>query len=141
MKLKIQELFKLSQEGQSVGHGNTSHPMAVATVTGSHQQVQQAVAIQQALAGRSPASSRPHPAQQLSGVKLKRLPFYCVQGELLQPMALVAGGSGRFQEAQFQFLLTAQQATVIASNRDISPGSKLEYPYQVCPQLLPYTVW
>ena len=38
---------------------------------------------------------------------------------------------GRFQEATLQFVLTCQQATDIASNRDISQGSKMEYPYQV----------
>ena len=37
----------------------------------------------------------------------------------------------RFQEATLQFVLTCQQATDIASNRDISQGSKMEYPYQV----------
>ena len=44
---------------------------------------------------------------------------------------------GRFQEATLQFVLTCQQATDIASNRDISQGSKMEYPYQVT-SLPPY---
>ena len=83
-------------------------------------------------------------------MKLKRLPFYDIHGELLQPTALVAQGSSRFQEAQFQFLLSPSQvsgfmkfsvnefsdqfflqATDIASNRDIRMGSKLDYLYQV----------
>ena len=105
MKQKIHELFKQAQEGHSLalgqGHVSTSRP------------------------------PWPQDGSQQSGVKLKRLPFYHVHGELLPALTLVVGGSGRFQEAQHQFLLTAEQATDIASNRDISPGSLLEYPYQV----------
>jgi len=74
-----------------------------------------------------PGQAVPQPAN----VKLKRLPFYDIHGELLQPTALVAQGSSRFQEAQFQFLLSPSQATDIASNRDIRMGSKLDYLYQV----------
>ena len=90
------------------------------------------------------------PFPQPANVKLKRLPFYDIHGELLQPTALVAQGSSRFQEAQFQFLLSPSQvpnfrgfdwidvtiplqATDIASNRDIRMGSKLDYLYQVLP--------
>ena len=43
----------------------------------------------------------------------------------------VIAGSSRFQEAQFQFMLTPEQATNIASNRDIRMGSKLDYLYQI----------
>ena len=72
-------------------------------------------------------NSVPQPAN----VKLKTLPFYDIHGELLSPTSLLAQGSSRFQEAQFQFQLTPQQATDIASNRDIRMGSKLDYLYQV----------
>ena len=44
---------------------------------------------------------------------------------------IVIAGSSRFQEAQFQFMLTPEQATNIASNRDIRMGSKLDYLYQI----------
>ena len=64
-------------------------------------------------------------------MKFKKLPFYDIHGELLPPTSLLAQGSSRFQEAQFQFQLTPQQATDIASNRDIRMGSKLDYLYQV----------
>ena len=47
---------------------------------------------------------------------------------------------GRFQEATLQFVLTCQQATDIASNRDISQGSKMEYPYQVASSVLPFII-
>ena len=76
---------------------------------------------------------------------MKRLPFYDIHGDLLQATSLVgpppppaphpcpqvAQGSSRFQDAQFQFLLSPGQATDIASNRDIRMGSKLDYLYQV----------
>jgi len=64
-------------------------------------------------------------------VKFKKLPFYDIHGELLKPTSLVTQGSSRFQEAQFQFLLSPEQATNIASNRDIRMGSKLDYLYQI----------
>ena len=68
---------------------------------------------------------------QAVNVKFKTLPFYDIHGELLKPTSLVTQGSNRFQEAQFQFLLTPEQATNIASNRDIRMGSKLDYLYQI----------
>ena len=68
---------------------------------------------------------------QAVNVKFKPLPFYDIHGELLKPTSLVTQGSNRFQEAQFQFLLTPEQATNIASNRDIRMGSKLDYLYQI----------
>lgn len=64
-------------------------------------------------------------------VKLQRLPFYDIHAELLKPATLIAQGGNRFQEAQFQFLLSPSQATDIASNRDIQMGSRLDYLYQV----------
>jgi len=87
-----------------------------------------------AASGYAAAALQVRPGQavhQPANVKLKKLPFYDIHGELLQPTGLVAQGSSRFQEAQFQFLLTPQQATDIASNRDIRMGSKLDYLYQV----------
>jgi len=68
---------------------------------------------------------------QAVNVKFKNLPFYDIHGELLKPTSLVTQGSSRFQEAQFQFMLTPEQATNIASNRDIRMGSKLDYLYQI----------
>jgi len=68
---------------------------------------------------------------QRADVKLKKLPFYDIHAELLPPTSLLAQGSSRFQEAQFSFQLTADQASSIASTRDIRMGSKLDYLYQV----------
>jgi len=68
---------------------------------------------------------------QPANVKMKKLPFYDIHAELLQPTSLLAQGSSRFHELQFQFSLSPQQATDIASNRDIRMGSKLDYLYQV----------
>ena len=78
----------------------------------------------------SPSSSSKALTQAVN-VKFKTLPFYDIHGELLKPTSLVTQGSNRFQEAQFQFLLTPEQATNIASNRDIRMGSKLDYLYQI----------
>lgn len=64
-------------------------------------------------------------------IRLQRLPFYDIHAELLKPATLIAHGGSRFQEAQFQFVLTPSQATNIASNRDIQMGSKLDYLYQI----------
>ena len=58
-----------------------------------------------------PHLSSTSPFSQPANVKLKRLPFYDIHGELLQPTALVAQGSSRFQEAQFQFLLSPSQVS------------------------------
>jgi len=82
--------------------------------------------------GQGPsAPANPARPLQAAGVALTKLPFYTVHGQLVPPTTLAAQGSGRFQEAHLQFQLSCQQATDIASNRDTSPGSKLEYPYQV----------
>ena len=61
-------------------------------------------------------------------------PWYIVLKKLLKSLMStesISTGSSRFQEAQFQFMLTPEQATNIASNRDIRMGSKLDYLYQV----------
>ena len=125
MKLKIQELFKQSQDGQAASLGGPS-------MYQQQQLLQQAAAIQQALLpGRSHQQLSSQPAQQLSEVRLKKLPFYTVHSSLVMPTVLGAGSQARFQEAHLQFLLSAQQATEVASNRDLSPESKLEYLFQV----------
>ena len=64
-------------------------------------------------------------------VKLVKLPFYDVVGELLKPASLLAQGGNRFHDASFQFFLSSSQATDIASNRDIQSGSRMDYLYQV----------
>uniref|UniRef100_T1JE32 Protein inhibitor of activated STAT n=1 Tax=Strigamia maritima TaxID=126957 RepID=T1JE32_STRMM len=65
-------------------------------------------------------------------VKFKRLPFYDVLGELLKPATLVPSSSSRFQENNFMFHLTPQQASDITlSRRDMRPTAKLEYAVQV----------
>ncbi|RXG58902.1 E3 SUMO-protein ligase PIAS1 [Armadillidium vulgare] len=60
-------------------------------------------------------------------VRLKKLPFYDILGELLKPSTL---GSGRYQEGTFTFSLTPQQANKIAHSRDLRPG-KQDYTVQV----------
>ncbi len=72
-----------------------------------------------------------HPVPQNPDLKFVRLPFFDVHAELLKPTSLVAQGNSRFQEAQFQFFLTPQQATDIAANRDISLGQNHDYQYQI----------
>ncbi|GFG30941.1 hypothetical protein Cfor_04039 [Coptotermes formosanus] len=64
-------------------------------------------------------------------VRLKRLPFFDLMGELLKPSSLVPQGTQRLQEGNFVFHLTPQQATDIASSRDLRPGTKMEYAIQV----------
>ncbi|XP_042232113.1 E3 SUMO-protein ligase PIAS3-like isoform X2 [Homarus americanus] len=63
-------------------------------------------------------------------VKLKKLPFYDIQGELLKPSSLAPQGSGRYQESTFTFSLTPQQANKIANSRDLRPG-KQDYSVQM----------
>ncbi|XP_017837664.1 E3 SUMO-protein ligase PIAS1 isoform X2 [Drosophila busckii] len=64
-------------------------------------------------------------------VRLKRLAFYDVLGTLIKPSTLVPRNTQRVQEAQFYFTLTPQQATEIATNRDIRNTSKVEHAIQV----------
>ncbi|KAF2896135.1 hypothetical protein ILUMI_10048 [Ignelater luminosus] len=64
-------------------------------------------------------------------VKFKRLPFFDVIADLLKPSSLVPQNNQRLQEATFYFHLTPQQATDVATSRDIRPGSKCEYIKQV----------
>ncbi|XP_011255566.1 E3 SUMO-protein ligase PIAS3 isoform X4 [Camponotus floridanus] len=64
-------------------------------------------------------------------VRLKKLPFFDLLGELLKPSSLMPQGSMRIQENTFLFHLTPQQATDIASSRDCRTGSKMDYVVQV----------
>ena len=43
----------------------------------------------------------------------------------------VPQGTQRLQEGNFVFHLTPQQATDVASSRDLRPGTKMEYAIQV----------
>jgi len=108
-----------------------ANPMQYLSAAAYHQQAA-------AMAGRTPYSQHPQAGPAVvannarsANVTLKNLPFYEQHGALLQPSSLLAKGTGRFQEAQFQFVLTLQQANDIASNRDIRATSKLNYLYQV----------
>jgi hypothetical protein len=47
------------------------------------------------------------------------------------PFYTVPQGTQRLQEGNFVFHLTPQQATDIASSRDLRPGTKMEYAIQV----------
>ncbi|CAH2042592.1 unnamed protein product, partial [Iphiclides podalirius] len=64
-------------------------------------------------------------------VKFKKLPFYDVMAELLKPSTMMPIQSGRMQEGTFAFHLTPQQATEIASGKDIvGTSNKLDYVIQ-----------
>ncbi|KAL1513790.1 hypothetical protein ABEB36_003151 [Hypothenemus hampei] len=64
-------------------------------------------------------------------VRFKRLPFYDILADLIKPSTLVPQTTQRMQEQPFYFHLTPQQATDIASSRDIRPGVKCDYIKQV----------
>ncbi|XP_036330891.1 E3 SUMO-protein ligase PIAS2 isoform X8 [Rhagoletis pomonella] len=64
-------------------------------------------------------------------VRLKKLAFYDVLGVLIKPSSLVPRNTQRIQEVPFYFTLTPQQATEIASNRDIRNSNKIEHAIQV----------
>jgi len=64
-------------------------------------------------------------------VGLIKLPFYDFIAELVKPAMLGTQGSAGLQEANFQFTLKPNQATDIASNRDIQVGAKMDYLYQI----------
>ncbi|XP_023297984.2 E3 SUMO-protein ligase PIAS2 isoform X4 [Lucilia cuprina] len=64
-------------------------------------------------------------------VRLRKLAFYDVLGTLIKPSSLVPRNAQRIQEVPFYFTLTPQQATEIASNRDIRNSSKIEHAIQV----------
>jgi len=77
----------------------------------------------------SNSSSRSMPVH--PEIKLVKLPFYDVMSELLKPASLLAQGGSRFHETRFDFCLTPSQATDIASNRDVTPGSRTDFLYQI----------
>lgn len=64
-------------------------------------------------------------------VRFKRLPFFDILADLIKPSSLMPQNSQRMQDHSFFFHLTPQQATDIASNRDLRHDSKLEYLKQV----------
>ncbi|XP_055915871.1 E3 SUMO-protein ligase PIAS2 isoform X4 [Eupeodes corollae] len=64
-------------------------------------------------------------------VRLKKLAFYDVLATLIKPSSLLPRSNQRIQELPFYFTLTPQQATEIATNRDIRNGSKVEHSIQV----------
>lgn len=65
-------------------------------------------------------------------VKLKKLAFFDVLATLLKPATLVPSNTTqRIQEGSFFFHLTPQQATDIATNRDIRNVNKIEHTIQV----------
>lgn len=64
-------------------------------------------------------------------VRLKKLAFFDVMATLLKPSTLVPINNQRVQEGTYYFHLTPQQATDIASNRDIRNSSKIEHVIQV----------
>ncbi|GBP70100.1 E3 SUMO-protein ligase PIAS4 [Eumeta japonica] len=64
-------------------------------------------------------------------VKFKKLPFYDVLAELMKPSTLMPMQAGRMQETSFMFHLTPQQATDIATGKDVvGAGNKLDYVVQ-----------
>jgi len=112
-------------------------PMAPNNPLLVQQYLLQTASFQQQNANVAARASAPYGQQQLpshanpANVKIKKLPFYEQHGSLVPPSALVAKGPSRFQEAQFQFMLTMQQANDIASNRDIRVTTKTNnYIYQ-----------
>ncbi|XP_054154401.1 E3 SUMO-protein ligase PIAS2-like isoform X2 [Oppia nitens] len=65
-------------------------------------------------------------------VKFKGLPFYDILGELLKPSSLVPTVAGsRFQESNYSFHLTPQQANDVTMSRECLPGPKVDYTVQV----------
>ncbi|XP_055321252.1 E3 SUMO-protein ligase PIAS2 isoform X2 [Sitodiplosis mosellana] len=65
-------------------------------------------------------------------VRLKKLAFFDVMATLLKPSTLIpTSNSQRMQEGTYYFHLTPQQATDIASNRDIRNSQKIEHIIQV----------
>ncbi|XP_060805520.1 E3 SUMO-protein ligase PIAS3 isoform X2 [Amyelois transitella] len=64
-------------------------------------------------------------------VKFKKLPFYDVLAELMKPSTMMPMQAGRMQEGTYIFHLTPQQATEIASGKDIvGTSNKLDYVIQ-----------
>jgi hypothetical protein len=64
-------------------------------------------------------------------VRIKKLAFYDILGTLIKPSTLLPTNNQRLQEGTYPFYLSPQQATDIASNRDIRNVAKPEYTIQV----------
>ncbi|GLH13701.1 E3 SUMO-protein ligase PIAS1 [Gryllus bimaculatus] len=64
-------------------------------------------------------------------VKLRKLPFYEILSELVQPSLLNSTGSVIRHEDFFFFRLTAEQANCIGINRQQLPGNKMTHKVQV----------
>lgn len=80
--------------------------------------------------GKSPMGTPEYP--RCPDVKLKKLPFYDILADILKPSSLIPSPTQRVQEAMFSFYLTPQQATDIATGRDIvGVSNKLENIVQV----------
>lgn len=79
------------------------------------------------------ADATPNPGYPIHpDVKLKKLAFFDVLATLLKPATLVPSNTTqRVQEGSFFFHLTPQQATDIATNRDIRNANKIEHTIQV----------
>lgn len=79
------------------------------------------------------ADATPNPGYPIHpDVKLKKLAFFDVLATLLKPATLVPSNTTqRVQEASYFFHLTPQQATDIATNRDIRNANKIEHTIQV----------
>ncbi|VVD03850.1 unnamed protein product, partial [Leptidea sinapis] len=83
-----------------------------------------------AMSSPSPTATLP-PYPVHPDVKFKKLPFYDVLAEILKPSTLMPVQPGRMQESAYNFHLTPQQATQIASGKDIVGSSnKLDYVIQ-----------
>ncbi|XP_050550945.1 E3 SUMO-protein ligase PIAS2 isoform X9 [Spodoptera frugiperda] len=64
-------------------------------------------------------------------VKFRKLPFYDVLAELMKPSTMMPMQAGRMQEGTYVFHLTPQQATEIASGKDlVGTSNKLDYVIQ-----------
>ncbi|KPJ03251.1 hypothetical protein RR46_06407 [Papilio xuthus] len=82
------------------------------------------------MAAPSPTTPLP-PFPVYPDVKFKRLPFYDVMAELMKPSTMMPMQTGRLQEGTYVFHLTPQQATEIASGKDIvGTSNKLDYVIQ-----------
>uniref|UniRef100_A0A8D8XZ92 E3 SUMO-protein ligase PIAS3 n=1 Tax=Cacopsylla melanoneura TaxID=428564 RepID=A0A8D8XZ92_9HEMI len=65
-------------------------------------------------------------------IKYKVLPFFDIKHELIGVSSLQpTNTSSRNQEVSFQFKLTNQQAAELGENREIIPGVKNDWHYQV----------
>ncbi|XP_018360488.1 PREDICTED: E3 SUMO-protein ligase PIAS2 isoform X1 [Trachymyrmex cornetzi] len=112
---------------QSTGYTSVAPQRATSTAYSPYQQSVYPAKVLPGPLQIQPTSQYPvHP-----DVRLKKLPFFDLLGELLKPSSLMPQGTLRLQENTFLFHLTPQQATDIASSRDCRAGSKMDYVVQV----------